>query len=254
MFTSENSHFRVYKISGPRMRPTFALRQSHITNATLKANRMLGLIKRNLRHCHPRLKEKAYFSLVRPHLEYSSTVWNPHHQTTINQIEAIQKRAARFVKNSYQRTESVTAMLQDLQWPSLQSRRDAAIKIMLYKISHGLIAINKEDYLSPMTTTKLRNYNPAKFQLLTTHSTKDIYRFSFMPTAVRLWNGLPVDVITAPTVDVFRAHVSANQLPALFLLAPVYICTTVHLLHINQSPQPYILLRTLLSINVDVVQ
>ena len=187
--------------------------KTHISNITLKANRMLGFIKRNLKHCHPRLKEQAYISLVRPHLEYCSTVWNPHHQNTINQIEAIQKRAARFVKNIYQRTESVSAMLQDLQWPSLQSRREAAIKTMLFKISHNLIAINKDQYplyLTPLTDTRLRNYHPARFQLLTTHSTKDIYKFSFMPTAVRLWNTLPADVITAPSVDVFRAHISTN--------------------------------------------
>ena len=133
-----------------------------ISNITLKANRMLGLIKRNPRHCHPRLKEQAYFSLVHPHLEYCSSVWNPHHQSTINQIEAIQKRAARFVKKT------------------------------------------------PMTIAKLRNYHPARLKLLTSHSTKDIYRYSFMPTAVRLWNTLPVDVITSPSVDVFRAHVSVN--------------------------------------------
>ena len=42
---------------------------------------MLGLIKINLKHCHPRLKQQAYITLVRPHLEYCSTVWNPHHQT-----------------------------------------------------------------------------------------------------------------------------------------------------------------------------
>ena len=51
--------------------------KSHISNITLKANRMLGLIKRNSRHCHPRLKKQAYFSLVHSHLEYCSSVWNP---------------------------------------------------------------------------------------------------------------------------------------------------------------------------------
>lgn len=181
--------------------------KSHISNITSKANRMLGLIKRNLRQCHPKLKEQAYISLVRPNLEYCSTVWNPHHQTTINQVEAIQKRAARFVLNIYDRTESITTILQNLQWASLQSRREAAMKIMLYKISHSLIAIDRDQYLTAMSDTRLRNYHPAKYQLLTTHSSKDIYKFSFMPTAVRLWNALPADVITAPSVTVFRSHI-----------------------------------------------
>ncbi len=183
--------------------------KTHINNVTLKANRMLGLIKRNLKHCHPQLKEQAYISLVRPHLEYCSTVWNPYHQTTINQVEAIQKRAARFVRNVYQRTESVTSLLKDLNWPSLKDRRENSIKIMMYKISNDLIAINKDIYLQPMTQTRLRNHHPAKYQPLSTHSSKDVYKYSFMPTAVRLWNSLPADIITSPSLDVFRAHISA---------------------------------------------
>ena len=80
------------------------------------------------------------------------------------------------------------------------------MKIMLYKVSHSLIAIDRAQYLTPMSDTRLRNYHPAKYQLLT-HSSKDIYKFSFMPTAVRLWNALPADVITALSVTVFRSHI-----------------------------------------------
>ena len=174
---------------------------------------MLGLIKRNLKHCSvsPKLKQQAYVSLVRPHLEYCSTVWNPHQQSYINQLEAIQRRSARFVKNLYQRsvdmpyrTESVTAMLQDMKWESLQVRRETATKTMMYKIANGLIAINKADYLSPLTNQRTRSFHPNKFQPLTKPSSKDVFKHSFMPTAVRLWNSLPGDTISAPTLSVFR--------------------------------------------------
>ena len=49
----------------------------HIENITLKASRVLRIIKRNLRHCSKTIKERAYHTLVRPKLEYSSTIWNP---------------------------------------------------------------------------------------------------------------------------------------------------------------------------------
>ena len=81
------------------------------------------------------------------------------HQTTINQVEAIQKRAGRFVLYIYDWTESVTTILQNLKLSSLQSRREAAMKIMLYKISHSLIAIGRAQYLTPMSDTRLRNYH-----------------------------------------------------------------------------------------------
>ena len=56
-------------------------------------------------------------------------------------------------------------MLQDLQWPSLQSRREAAIKTMLFKISHNLIAINKDQYLTPLTDTRLRKLPSSKISV-----------------------------------------------------------------------------------------
>ena len=52
-----------------------------------------------------------------PILEYASPVWDPHTQCNINDIESVQRRAARFVSNDYSRTNSVTSMIQALNWP-----------------------------------------------------------------------------------------------------------------------------------------
>ena len=95
--------------------------QNHINTITAKANRMLGLVRRNLRGSARKLREQAYVSLVRPHLEYCSVVWNPYTKKNISKIESIQRQAARFVTNNYRRRDSVTAMLRDLQWTSLES-------------------------------------------------------------------------------------------------------------------------------------
>ena len=51
---------------------------SHIRNVCTKANRTLGFLRRNLLCCPQDVKESAYKSLVRPILEYGSSVWDPH--------------------------------------------------------------------------------------------------------------------------------------------------------------------------------
>ena len=51
---------------------------SHIRNVCSKANRTLGFLRRNLFSCPQDVKEAAYRTLVRPILEYGSTVWDPH--------------------------------------------------------------------------------------------------------------------------------------------------------------------------------
>ena len=49
--------------------------KNHINNITAKANKSLGFIRRNLSNCPKNVKDQAYKSLVRPHLEYCTAVW-----------------------------------------------------------------------------------------------------------------------------------------------------------------------------------
>ena len=88
----------------------------------------------------------------------SNTVWDPHTRTQINQIEKVQRRAARYVTNRYHNTSSVTDMLQNLNWPSLEMRRTRVRLIMFYKIIHHVVAIHPLDTLLLPTTTITR-YN-----------------------------------------------------------------------------------------------
>jgi len=37
--------------------------------------------------------------MIRPHLEYAVSVWNPHHQSLIEKLEKIRKRATKLVIN-----------------------------------------------------------------------------------------------------------------------------------------------------------
>ena len=62
-----------------------------------KANRTLGFIETNLFSCPQDVREAAYKGLVRPFLEYGSSVWDPHYEGLMDDLEKVQKREARFV-------------------------------------------------------------------------------------------------------------------------------------------------------------
>ena len=134
---------------------------SHINKMCAKASQSLGFIRRNLRHCNASFKETAYISLVRSVLEYSSTVWDPHYKDDIKQIEMVQRRAARFVKNDYGSRSSVTQMMSDLNWKSLQDRRRDSRLVLLYKIINELVAIPPDKHLVK-TTRDLKTANNQK--------------------------------------------------------------------------------------------
>ena len=87
---------------------------NHINKTTAKANKVLGFIRHNLHSCTRDLKASAFKALVRPHLEYCSTVWDPHVGDLVDKMESIQRRGARFVYSDYKKTSSVTSMLSNL--------------------------------------------------------------------------------------------------------------------------------------------
>ena len=176
---------------------------SHINNITNKANRTLGFLRRNLKINNPELKTTAYNTLVRPSVEFASTVWDPYTQKDIHKVEMVQRRAARYTLNRHHNTSSVTSMLHQLGWTSLQDRRKQQRLTMLYKIQNDLVAIDKDQYLQPITRST-RHTHPQAFKI--PHSTTDYHLHSFFPQTIRDWNALPPETITAPSLNVFKSR------------------------------------------------
>jgi len=58
---------------------------------------MLGIIKRNLKHIDQVAFIMFYKSLVENHLEYAHSVWSPHKQYLIKEIDKVQKRTTTLV-------------------------------------------------------------------------------------------------------------------------------------------------------------
>ena len=126
--------------------------------------------------------------MVRPILEYGSSVWDPHTQANIKKLEMVNRRAARFVSKDYRRTSSVTSMLNKLQWQTLQERRAQAKVVLLYRIVHQLVAIPAPMLVQPVSVRNLHHQFLVPFARTTT------YQHSFFPNTIRLWNSLPATV------------------------------------------------------------
>ena len=180
---------------------------SHVNNICNKANRTLGFLKRNLNISSSSIKEQAYKSLVRPSLEYACCVWDPYLTEDILNLEKVQRRAARYVTNRYRNTSSVGDMLSSLDWRSLADRRTDARLIMLYKISHELVAVSKTDrLLSPLRQT--RNMHKLAYQIPSCKT--QIRQLSFFPRTIRDWNSLPLTVVLSDSVESFRTAVRSH--------------------------------------------
>ena len=173
----------------------------HINRITKKASSMLGFVRRNLKIANKNTKTNAYFTLVRPHLEYCCSVWSPHRKEQIKLIETIQRQSARYVCNVYERTESVSALLDQLNWDSLATRRTKIQLTFLYKIIHNHVDIPPDPYLTP-GHTRTRSNHKYKFRQIS--ASKDYFKFSFFPRTIPIWNSLPAPVAEAPSLVQFK--------------------------------------------------
>ena len=180
---------------------------THIQNICVKANQTIGFLRRNLNIGAVSIKQQAYFSLVRPLVEYSSNVWDPYTQKNIKKLEMVQRRAARYVLHRHHNTSSVTDMFKTLNWRSLENRRKDMRLCIMYKIDRGLVAISKDSRLTPQKKPARHSHSRA-FQTITCGTEKR--RMSFFPRTVRDWNALPPDIPDLDTLEAFKASVSGR--------------------------------------------
>ena len=122
--------------------------------------------------------------MVRPSIEYCSSVWDPHHQNHIDKLESIQHRGSRFVLNiPYKRNQGpnqigAKTLMTRLNWPSLQNRRKHQRLIILYKIITEQIAIPLS-YLPSKSNAQTRKQHSKK--LIIPRSAIDVHKYSLIP-------------------------------------------------------------------------
>ena len=173
----------------------------HIATVTSKANKALGFVKRNIHSSSELIKTRAYQAIVRPSLEYATCVWDPHTQIAKQKLEAVQRRAARYVTRRYHNTSSVTNVLRHLEWQTLEQRRIATNLTMLYKITNNIVTVPIHTYLTPWTRPPTRSHNLCYMPYQCNTNT---LKYSFFPRTIILWNSLPSHIASAPTLNLFK--------------------------------------------------
>ena len=105
----------------------------HCQQAYATASRMLGLVARTVKHRNISIMVHLYKSLVWPHLEYSTSVWNPHYQKDKLLLEKVQRRFTRLFDDL--RSTEYKDRFEVLKLWSLKERRHQSDLIELFKMA-----------------------------------------------------------------------------------------------------------------------
>ena len=83
------------------------------------------------------MKHIAYTTLVRPRLEYCSTVWDPYTHRNIDRLERTNTKAARFITNNYTYAPGSTTRIKQINMDPLHVRRQTHRLTLMYKITNN---------------------------------------------------------------------------------------------------------------------
>ena len=126
----------------------------------------------------------------------------------ISNIEKIQRRAARWILSDFSRYSSVSTLLAQLQWSSLEKRRSDSRLCTFYRILHDSnIPIKVPQYFMS-TQYPTRNDHPFHFILPYTSTT--YYKQSFFPRTIKQWNNLPLNIINSTSLSTFSLSLKSK--------------------------------------------
>ena len=169
---------------------------NHISQVSVKANQKLGFIKRNLKGSPQELKRLAYITLVRSGMEYASPVWDPSTSKDQDALERVQRRAARWITSSYDRTTSVT---------KLDKRRRIYRLTFLYKVLNEHVAVPPDKLDIKQNGRPVRG-SVTKQRLVIPRCSTNELKNSFVPRTIVQWNALPDSTTSAASVNAFRSR------------------------------------------------
>ena len=176
--------------------------RQHIAQATAKANKVVGIIRRSFDHLSERTFVQLYKALVRPILEYGHTVWQPYLKTLCQDLEDVQRRATSLLSSLKQK--SYPERLETLKLPSLEHRRKRGDMIDVFKYVHGIYRTQNPQFTLSQNKTRTNSLKLAKAR----HKTK-IRGNYFTERVVNTWNSLPEDVVTSPSLNAFKARLDS---------------------------------------------
>ena len=177
--------------------------------AAAKANKMLGMLTKTFSHFTVALLNLLYCAIVRPHLEYAISVWNPYMKKDIFKLEQVQHRATRLVPDL--RRYSYEERLNKLGWTTLEERRVRGDLIQYYKILNNLDKVKWQRDFS--VTHSISIDGPARgIRGHDLRVTREITRFNprhnfFLNRVAPAWNKLNSETVHAVSVNSFKAKI-----------------------------------------------
>ncbi len=214
MHIGTNNPEIIYNISGEQLNSVSKERDlGVVVESTLKvgeqcsvaasrANRVLGVIKRNIKHKSKEVLINLYKQLVRPHLEYCIQAWRPYLKQDIEKLEKIQHRATKCIPKL--KHLSYEERLKECGLTTLETRRMRGDMIEVFKIIKQFDNVASDKFFTLSNIGRTRGHY---LKVNKVNSRLDVRKYSFSQRIVNDWNKLPTNCVEAVTVNQFKNRI-----------------------------------------------
>ena len=153
-------------------------------------------------------KIAIYRSIIEPYFNYCCLVWDGLSETLSNKLQRLQNRAARVITGlSY--TVRSTEIRKQLGWSSLSEMRSQQKTVMMYKIVNDLAPSYMADMFTSQYGSQVYSLRNSTFNFEIPNARTEPYRNSFAFTGAKIWNELPEDFKTAPSLNAFKRKIKS---------------------------------------------
>ena len=166
-----------------------------------KISSAIGALKRIRPFITIDVANKIYKTIIQPHLDYCSTVWDGLGVTLLDKIQKLQNRAARIITQSSYYT-SASSLLEELGWDNVLTRWKKQKAILMFKtLNNRAPEYLRNLFIDRNTHYDLRN---AGGKLNLPRSRTDYLKRSFSYSGAQLWNNLPESIRTIKSLKNFK--------------------------------------------------
>ena len=151
--------------------------------------------------------ETIYLTFIRPILEYGDVVWDNCTLNEKQELDKIQIEAARIVTGTT-KLISIQTLYDEIKWETLETRRNKHKLVLFYKMFNNI----SPAYLSslvPPSVSSISTYNLRNAENVQAIDSRTSQYFnSFLPSVVREWNNLPLQIRSSDSVNSFKSQLN----------------------------------------------
>lgn len=182
---------------------------SQIDNVCSMLTRKVGMLSRLRKSTPNEIMLKIYMSTVQPSIDYAISIWGNTTSSNLDRVQRIQNYAARVLTGEfdYINVRGID-IVKRLGWMNVRQRFYYFNVLLIFKCIHGLAPFylcNNVLMECEMMSRSLRNYN--SMNVFIPYIENSYQSKTFICTAGKLWNDLPVVLQNICDISTFKLEV-----------------------------------------------